>query len=319
MAKVSNKELELLKKSHLSLGDKAHLTWKRMVDNKINYVLILPFLIFFILFTILPVGASMVLSFTRYDILNTPEFVGFNNYLRMFLEDEVFLISLMNTFKFAIITGPVSYLLCFVFAWFINDLPPIARATFTVVFYAPTLANIYFIWQYIFSGDMYGLLNSFLLQFGMINEPIQWLQNTDYMLDIVIFVQLWCSLGTGFLAFVAGLQNLDPSLVEAGAIDGVRNRFQELIYIILPQMGGSLMFGAVMQISSAFSVGGISAALVGNPSVDYAAHTLVLHISDFGHTRFELGYASAISVVLFVLMLTIKGVVNKLLKPFSHD
>ena len=166
---------------------------------------------------------------------------------------------------------------------------------------------------------MYGLLNSAMLQFGLINEPIQWLANTDYMLNIVIFVQLWCSLGTGFLAFVAGLQNLDPSLVEAGAIDGVRNRFQELIYIILPQMGGSLMFGAVMQISSAFAVGGISAALVGNPSIDYAAHTLVLHISDFGHTRFELGYASAIAVVLFAIMLAIKGVVNKLLARFSHD
>lgn len=319
MATVSSREVELLKKSRLTFGEKAHLTWKRMKDNKINYFLMLPFLIFFLLFTILPVLSSIVLSFTRYDILNAPVFVGWDNYLRMFLEDEVFLIALKNTFQFAVITGPVSYFLCFVFAWFINDLPPIARATFTVIFYAPTLANIYFIFQYIFSGDMYGLLNSFLLQFGLINEPIQWLTNTDYMLNIVIFVQLWCSLGTGFLAFVAGLQNLDPSLVEAGAIDGVRNRFQELIYIILPQMGGSLMFGAVMQISQAFSVGGISSALVGFPSIDYAAHTIVLHISDFGHTRFELGYASALSVVLFAIMLGIKGIVNKLLSRFSHD
>ncbi len=319
MAQVSSKEVEMLKKSRLTFGEKAHLTWKRMKDNKINYLLILPFLVFFFLFTLLPVLSSVVLSFTRYDILNAPEFIGFDNYLRMFLEDEVFLIALKNTFQFAVITGPVSYFLCFVFAWFINDLPPIARATFTVIFYAPTLANIYFIFQYIFSGDMYGLLNSAMMQFGLINEPIQWLTNTDYMLNIVIFVQLWCSLGTGFLAFVAGLQNLDPSLAEAGAIDGIKNRFQELIYIILPQMGGSLMFGAVMQISSAFSVGAISSALVGFPSVDYAAHTIVLHISDFGHTRFELGYASALSVVLFAIMLAIKGVVNKLLKRFSHD
>lgn len=319
MASVSSKEVELLKKSRLTFGERAHLTWKRMKDNKVNYFLILPFLIFFLLFTIIPVLSSIVLSFTRYDILNAPVFVGWDNYLRMFLEDEVFLIALKNTFQFAVITGPVSYFLCFVFAWFINDLPPIARATFTVIFYAPTLANIYFIFQYIFSGDMYGLLNSFLLQFGLINEPVQWLTNTDYMLNIVIFVQLWCSLGTGFLAFVAGLQNLDPSLVEAGAIDGIRNRFQELIYIILPQMGGSLMFGAVMQISQAFSVGSISSALVGFPSIDYAAHTIVLHISDFGNTRFELGYASALSVVLFAIMLSIKGIVNRLLRRFSHD
>lgn len=319
MAKISSKEVELLKKKRLTFGEKAQLTWSQMKEAKANYFLIAPFMIFFLLFTILPVLSAIVLSFTRYDILNAPVFVGWDNYVRMFLEDEVFIIALKNTIQFAIITGPVSYFLCFVFAWFINELPPIARATFTVIFYAPTLANIYFIWQFIFSGDMYGLLNSTMLQFGLINEPIQWLTNTDYMLDIVIFVQLWCSLGTGFLAFVAGLQNLDPSLVEAGAIDGIKNRFQELIYIILPQMGGSLMFGAVMQISSAFSVGGISSALVGFPSVDYAAHTIVLHISDFGHTRFELGYACALSVVLFAMMLGVKAIVNALLDRISHE
>lgn len=319
MAKITSKEIELLKKKRLTLGERMSLTWRQMKDAKANYFLILPFLIFFLLFTILPVVSAIFLSFTRYDILNAPVFVGFDNYLRMFLEDDVFIIALKNTIQFAVITGPVSYFLCFVFAWFINELPPIARATFTVIFYAPTLANIYFIWQYIFSGDMYGLLNSTMLQFGLIDEPIQWLTNTDYMLGIVIFVQLWCSLGTGFLAFVAGLQNLDPSLAEAGAIDGIKNRFQELIYIILPQMGGSLMFGAVMQISSAFSVGGISSALVGFPSVDYAAHTIVLHISDFGHTRFELGYACALSVVLFAMMLGVKAVVNALLNRISHE
>ncbi len=319
MAKVSSREVELLKKKRLTFGEKMQLTWSQMKEAKVNYFLILPFFAFFLLFTVIPVVSAMVLSFTRYDILNAPIFVGWDNYIRMFLEDEVFLIALKNTIQFAIITGPVSYFLCFVFAWFINELPPIARAAFTVIFYAPTLANIYFIWQYIFSGDMYGLLNSTLLQFGMIDEPVQWLANTDYMLDIVIFVQLWCSLGTGFLAFVAGLQNLDPSLAEAGAIDGIKNRFQELIYIILPQMGGSLMFGAVMQISSAFSVGGISSALVGFPSIDYAAHTIVLHISDFGHTRFELGYACALSVVLFAMMLGTKAIVNALLNRISHE
>ncbi|MBQ7971588.1 MAG: sugar ABC transporter permease [Clostridia bacterium] len=295
------------------------LTWRQIWDNKINYVLMFPFLLFFTLFTVIPVGASMVLSFTRYDVLNDPIFVGWDNYLRMFLEDGIFLIALKNTLQFAIITGPVGYILCFVFAWFINDLPPYARAFFTVVFYAPTLANVYFIFQYIFSADMYGLINSLLMNLGLLDQPIAWLTNPDYMLNIVIIVQLWCSLGTGFLSFVAGLQNLDPSLAEAGAIDGVRNRFQELFYITLPQMGGMLMFGAVMQIASAFAVGGISSAMLGNPSVDYAGHTLVLHIADFGNTRFELGYASAIAVILFLLMILTKAAINKLLAKFSHD
>ncbi len=316
---AKQREIELLKKKKLTLSEKMALTWRQIWDNKINYILMFPFLLFFVLFTVIPVGASMVLSFTRYDVLNDPIFVGWNNYLRMFLEDSVFLIALKNTLQFAIITGPVGYILCFVFAWFINDLPPYARAFFTVVFYAPTLANVYFIFQYIFSADMYGLVNSVLLNLGLLDRPIAWLSNTDYMLNIVIIVQLWCSLGTGFLSFVAGLQNLDPSLAEAGAIDGVRNRFQELFYITLPQMGGMLMFGAVMQIASAFAVGSISASMLGNPSVDYAGHTLVLHIADFGNTRFELGYASAIAVVLFFLMIMTKALINKLLAKFSHD
>ena len=319
MAKAKQQNVELLKKKKLTFSEKIAWTFREMVDNKINYFMLLPFLIFFILFTVLPVLSSMVLSFTRYDILNDPIFIGWDNYLRMFLEDDVFMIALKNTLQFAIITGPVSYLLCFVFAWFINDLPPIGRAFFTVVFYAPTLANIYFIFQYLFSSDMYGLVNSVLMNIGLMDEPIAWLTNTNYMLTIVIIVQLWCSLGTGFLSFVAGLQNLDPSLAEAGAIDGVRNRFQELFYITLPQMGGMLMFGAVMQISSAFAVGGISSALLGNPSVDYAGHTLVLHIADFGNTRFELGYASAIAVFLFALMLGTKAVINKILDRFSDE
>lgn len=319
MAATKQREIELLKKKRLSFSERTALTWKQMKDNKINYLMILPFMVFFALFTIIPIGASVVLSFTRFDILNPPVFIGWDNYLRMFLEDSVFLIALKNTLQFAVITGPVSYLLCFIFAWFINDLPPIARAFFTVVFYAPTLANIYFIFQYIFSSDMYGLANSVLMNLGILDEPITWLKDPDYMMNIVIFVQLWCSLGTGFLSFVAGLQNLDPSLAEAGAIDGVRNRFQELFYITLPQMGGMLMFGAVMQIASSFAVGAISSALLGFPSVDYAGHTLTLHISDFGNTRFELGYASAVAVVLFALMILTKILINKLLARYSHD
>ncbi len=313
------KELELLKKKKLSFSDKCALNWQQMKDGYWNYILMAPFLIFFTLFTIIPVVSCMVLSFTRYDIINSPIFIGWDNYLRMFLEDDVFLIALKNTIQFAIITGPVGYMLCFVFAWFINDLPPFGRAFFTVLFYAPTLANIYFIFQYVFSGDMYGLLNSVLIQLNVISEPIQWLQDTNYMMTILIIVQLWCSLGTGFLALVAGLQSLDPALNEAGAIDGVRNRFQELIYIILPQMGPSLMFSAVMQISQAFAVGAVSEQLLGFPSIDYAGHTIVLHIKDFAHTRFEMGYAAALSVILFAMMLGFKGIVNVLLKRYSDE
>ena len=103
------------------------------------------------------------------------------------------------------------------------------RVLITLIMYAPTLAgNVYYIWTFIFSGDAKGLVNAALMQLGIIKDPIQWLTNANYSFTVVLIVMIWLSLGTGFLSFVAGFQSLDTSYFEAGAIDGVRNRFQEL-------------------------------------------------------------------------------------------
>ena len=214
----------------------------------------------------------------------------------------------------AFITGPVGYIACFIFAWFINELPNKIRAFMTLVFYAPSIAgSVYFIWTYILSSDRYGVLNGVLMKMGFIDQPILWLMDTDYMLICCIVVQLWLSLGTSFLSFLAGFKTVDTTLYEAGAIDGVHNRFQEIWFLTLPQMKPQLLFGAVMQISSSFAVGAVPAALCGNPSVDYATHTIINHIDDYGGVRFELGYACAISTVLLMVMLIVNKVINKVL------
>lgn len=293
--------------------------WMFAMDNKSAYIMIFPFMLIFFTFTVLPVCVSLFLGFTRFDMIAPPQFVGFDNYIRMFLDDDIFMIAVKNTLIFAVITGPVSYFLCFFFAWLISDMSPKTRAFFTVIFYAPTLANVYMIWAFIFAGDSYGVLNNFLLTNNFIDTPILWLTDEKYMLNIVIFVQLWMSLGTSFLTFIAGFQVLNPALTEAGAIDGISNKFQELIYIILPQMVPQLMLSAVLQISSSFAVSGASSALVGFPSPDYAAHTIVLHISDYGGTRFELGYACAMSFVLFAAMLFVKWLLGLAIKRISSD
>lgn len=296
-------------------GDK----WQRFIRDikkaRHYYYLMAPFMIIFTLFTILPVVASFVLSFFSFNMLEMPQFVGWDNYSRLFLGDDVFMTALRNTLLFAVITGPVSYVACFVFAWIINELSPKIRAFMTVIFYAPSIAgNVFFIWLIIFSGDAYGYLNGFLMELGIILEPIQWLRDEQYVLGVVILVQLWLSLGTSFLAFIAGLQTLDRSLIEAGAIDGIRNRWQELWYITLPSMKPQLLFGAVMQITQSFAVADISIALAGFPSVNYAAHTVVTHLMDYGTIRFEMGYASAIATVLFLLMVGTNLLVQKLLR-----
>ena len=289
--------------------------WRTRIPTMI---FLAPFTILFVVFTILPILAAVGLSFTYFNMLETPSFVGFDNYVRMFFDDDVFLIALKNTMIFALITGPIGYILSFIFAWLINEFGRGLRSLLTLIFYMPTLAgNVYFVWTYIFSGDSYGLLNSTLIKLGVLNDPILWTTDTKYMMGVVIVVVLWLSMGAGFLAFVAGLQSMDRSLYEAAAIDGIRNRFAELWYVTLPQMAPQLLFGAVMTISTSFAVGYQSMYLTGFPSTDYATDTIALHMADYGTIRFEMGYASAIAVFLFAMMFIVYQVVNKALSKWS--
>ncbi|GAB1156059.1 MULTISPECIES: sugar ABC transporter permease [Paenibacillus] len=299
------------------MGMKSWWSWKlqEMKASKHSYVLLAPYMILFTMFTVIPVVISIILSFTYFNMLEFPRFIGWQNYTRLFLEDDVFLIAIKNTLLFAIITGPISYIACFVFAWIINELTPKWRAFMTLIFYAPSISgNVYFIWLMIFSGDRYGIANGLLIRWGFLLEPIQWLKTEAYIMPILILVQLWLSLGTGFLAFIAGLQTVDRTLYEAGAVDGVKNRWQELWYITLPSMRPQLMFGAVIQLTTSFAVADVSIALAGFPSVNYAAETVVTHLIDFGTTRFEMGYASAIATVLFMIMVGTNLLVQKLLR-----
>ncbi|MFE6078138.1 carbohydrate ABC transporter permease [Paenibacillus sp. NPDC057886] len=299
------------------MGMKSWWFWKlkEMKASKHSYVLLAPYMILFTMFTVIPVVISIILSFTYFNMLEFPRFIGWQNYTRLFLEDDVFLIAIKNTLLFAIITGPISYIACFVFAWIINELTPKWRAFMTLIFYAPSISgNVYFIWLMIFSGDRYGIANGLLIKWGFLLEPIQWLKTEAYIMPILILVQLWLSLGTGFLAFIAGLQTVDRTLYEAGAVDGIKNRWQELWYITLPSMRPQLMFGAVIQLTTSFAVADVSIALAGFPSVNYAAETVVTHLIDFGTTRFEMGYASAIATVLFMIMVGTNLLVQKLLR-----
>jgi multiple sugar transport system permease protein len=279
-----------------------------------------PYAILFTVFIVLPVLSSVVLSFTSFNMLQAPKFIGFQNYIRMFLDDDVFIIAVRNTLVFAVITGPVGYILSFVFAWFINEFKPKVRAVMTLVFYAPSLAgNVYIIWTYIFSSDSYGFMNGKLMSLGLIRDPIKWLTDPKYNVTVVIIVILWLSMGMGFLAFVAGFQTINKDLYEAAAIDGVKNRWQELWYVTLPQMTPQLLLGAVMTISSSFAVGYQNMALTGFPSTDYSTHTIVLHMLDYGSIRFEMGYASAIAVILFAMMQLSLKLINNLLNKISYD
>ncbi len=291
------------------------VVWRK---HRSKYLMIAPFGLIFILFTFLPVAISMILSFTSFNMAEMPKFIGFKNYIDLIVQDDIFLIAVKNTFVLALVTGPLSYIMCFLFAWLINELPPVPRAIMTLVFYAPSISgNAYLIWKLIFSSDTYGYANAWLMKLGITNEAILWFSTAKYILPILIVVQLWLSLGVSFLSFIAGLQTVDRSLYEAAAVEGIKNRWQELWYITLPSMKPQLMFGAVMQITNSLSISSISIDLVGFPSIEYAGHTILTHLHDFGYVRYEMGYACTIAVILFFIMMLCNVLVQKLLRKLG--
>ena len=293
----------------------AQVAWKKAKLAKNCYLFLAPYAILFTMFFVFPVVASIYFSFTYYNILEHPRFVGIQNYMSLLLEDDIFLIGVKNTFLIAIITGPLGYLMSFLFAWLINELPTWIRSIAVVIFYAPSIAaNCFVIFSVFFRGDAYGYVNAFLIDKGILDAPEFWLTNPKWMIWICMLVILWMSLGTGFLAFVAGLQGVDRSLLEAGCIDGVKNRWQELWYITLPSMKPMLMFGAIMSITGAFGVCDVTMQLCGYPSTDYAARTIVTHLFDYGFSRFEMGYACAIATILFFIMIICNKAIQSLLR-----
>lgn len=307
--------MDIAVQQKLAQQKKFSSVWKK---HKYKYLMIAPFAFIFLVFTFLPVVISIILSFTSFDMVEAPELTGFANYVKLIVYDPIFLTAVKNTLVFAIITGPVSYIMCFLFAWVVNDLPRIPRAIMTLVFYAPSISgNAYLVWKLLFSSDTYGWANAWMVRLGLTNEAILWLQTEGYIMPILIVVQLWLSLGISFLTFIAGLQNMDKSLYEAAAVEGIKNRWQELWYITLPSMKPQLMFGAVMQITSSLSVSQLSIDLVGFPSVNYAGHTILTHLHDFGNIRYELGYACTIAVILFFIMMICNVLVQKLLRKLG--
>lgn len=285
--------------------------WRRYGED---YAFVAPYLVLFFIFTVVPVVIAIAFSFCYFNGLEAPVFTGLENYFTLLLDDTLFTKGFVNTLALAVVTGPVSFLLCLFLAWLVNEFSPKMRAVMTLLFYAPSISGgVYMIWSLIYSGDAYGLLNGLLMGMGILYEPVQWLTDSSVMFPAAIVVILWTSLGTSFLSFIAGFQNVDRRLYEAGAVDGIRNRWQELWYITLPAMKPQMMFGAVMSITSSFNVGDLITGLFGFPSSNYTLHTMVHHMQDYGNVRFELGYSSAIATILFAIMIGSNLIIRKLL------
>jgi multiple sugar transport system permease protein len=293
---------------------KLQLTWAEIKKNRVSFYFLAPFMLLFLLFTVVPVLTAIVLSFTYYNILEPPKWIGLSNYRLLFIDDDIFLKALGNTVKFAVVVGPIGYIMAFLLAWIISQIPQKYRFFYTLCFYTPSIASgvaMSVVWQYLFSGDRYGLLNYWLMKWGMVSEPWQWLEDVGTILPVIIIVSLWMNMGIAFLAFLAGLSNVPRDMYEAGAIDGVKYRWQELWYITIPAVKPQLLFGAVMQVVGALQVFAVSVELAGLPSPLYAGHTVLTHLHDYAFIRFEMGYAAAVAVVLFIMMVGLNRLIFK--------
>ena len=286
---------------------------RRYGNTKMGYLFMSPFLVLFALFTIVPVLISLALSLTNYNMMETPDIIGITNFKLLILDDKEFLIALKNTLLFAVITGPISFFDSFIMAWLISNLKKL-RNVFSLAFYAPSITSgvaMSTVWLYFFSSDSYGLINNVLIRMGLISEPIKWTLDPQYILGVVVFISIWMGMGTGFLTFLAGLQGLNEEIYEAGMIDGIRNSVQELFYLTLPQMKPQLLFGAINGTVAAFGVFDIAVSVAGMPSPNYAAHTIVAHLYDYAFIRFDMGYASAVAVILFLMTFVLGRVFMK--------
>ncbi|MBO4679920.1 MAG: sugar ABC transporter permease [Lachnospiraceae bacterium] len=291
------------------VGQKSH-------NNKAGYIFVLPYAAMFVTFILAPVVMAVILSFTNFNAIQFPKFVGFLNYINVITGDEVFMkYVLPNTVKYALIVGVGGYVLAFLLAFGLANLPKAPRTVMALILYSPSMTTgvaMSVLWKILFTGDQTGYLNSWLMDIGVINEPVIWLTNSKFLLPIVIGIGLWSSMGVGFLSILAGLLNVDESLYEAAAIDGVKNRFQEMIYVTIPSMKPQMLFAAVMTIVGAFQNGTISTMLAGNPTPGYSAQLIVNHIEDYGFIRYEMGYAAAVSVILLLIVQVFSSVSTKL-------
>lgn len=280
----------------------------------VGYLFILPFFILFGIFVLAPIVVACVLSFTNYNLIEAPDFVGMINFQHLIFDDDIFIIALKNTLVFACIAGPVGYIMSFVAAWAINMLR--AKRAFALAFYAPSITSsvaMSVVWLYIFSPDRYGLINYALIRLGLIQEPILWTMDSRYIMTVILIISIWMSMGTGFLVFLAGLQSINREYYEAAEIDGVSSQMQKLWYITLPQMKPQLLFGAINAIVNSFGVFDIAVTVAGIPSPNYAAHTLVAHMYDYAFIRFRMGYASAVAILLFLITFVLGRVIMRLL------
>ncbi|HEY8576714.1 MAG TPA: sugar ABC transporter permease [Devosia sp.] len=275
--------------------------WSRLWQNDApGYLFLLPWLIGFFGLTIGPIISSFYLSFTDFDLLTSPEWVGANNYIRMFTNDPKFWASMRVTMMFVIFSVPLKLAFALGVALLLNRGMrglPLYRA----LFYLPSLLGasvaIAILWQQIFARD--GLVNDFLAIFGIVGPS--WISTPQYSLWTIIILAVW-QFGSPMIIFLAGLRQIPQDMYEAASLDGA-GRWRQFRKITLPLLTPVVFFNAIIQTIEAFksfTPAFIISGGTGNPINSTLFYTLYLYQEAFGF--FRMGYASALAWVLLALV-----------------
>lgn len=264
---------------------------------------IAPALILFTIFVAVPVGASLFFSFTKYNVIQSPKWVGLNNYRNLILYDPRFWKAVRNTVVYVVGVVPFSISLSLLLAVAIDQKIRL-KNLYKTLFFMPAVTSVValsVVWKWLFAGEKYGLINHFLLKLGL--QPIDWLLSPTWTLPAIMIMSIWAGLGYNMILFLAGLQAIPNSLYEAADADGA-GAMSKFWHITLPLLRPTMTYAVIMSTIASFQVfeqvyimAGSTSAGVGG--VLDCALTIVAYLYDSGFQRFMMGYASAIAYLLF--------------------
>lgn len=294
------------------------MTWARKARSRnpryVGYIYISPWLLGFLLFELYPLAYSLFYSFTDFSILDVPKFIGIENYRNMFHQDMNFWKSVNVTLLWVVMAVPLKLLAALLVAILLNQNLKYINF-FRAVYYLPSIfagsVAISVLWRFLFMSE--GLVNKLL---GLVDiEPVAWLGDPDYALFTVSLVNVW-QFGTSMVLFLAGLKQIPKEMYEASKIDGA-NRFQSFLSITLPLLTPVVLFNLIMQTINAFQDFTTPFTITqGGPAKATYLYSMLIY--DNGFRFFKMGYASALSWVMFVIIIAITAIMFRSSHYWAH-
>jgi len=281
-----------------------HFQKKRFRDNRDGFLFILPALIAFIIFLAVPLGMAFGLSFMNYNLVSPPEFAGLNNFRRAAI-DPMFVRSLTNTAKFFAFITPIHCIFALGLAYLVHSVRySRLRSMYRGVIFFPTMvttASVAIAWTFMFATDL-GFINFYIRQLGGTNVP--WMTDSTMIYVTIALFSAWKFIGTTFLYYFIGLQNIPISYQEAAMIDGA-NKFQIFFKVTVPMLTPTIFFVFVTNMIGVFQIFEEPFFIAGGNS---NARSLALHIYENAFNNIRFGYAAVLSVVMFFIIMAITGI-----------